>query len=426
MPSVMDELTWRGMRQDATEGAAEHLATGERVCYIGFDPTANSLHVGHLLQVMLLGHLQRAGHHPIALVGGGTGLIGDPSGRADERQLLSKEEAAANADAIHVQLQRFLDFDASANPARMRNNLDWLGAEKLVDFLRDVGKFFSVNAMIRRESVRRRLEDHDSGISFTEFSYQLLQAYDFLELARRDGCTVQLGGSDQWGNITAGIDLVRRVTGGEAFGVVSPLLTTAAGTKFGKTESGAVWLAADRTSPFRFYQYWVNADDRDVGTYLRFFTLLDREAIEALDEATAREPHQRAAQRALAREVTRLVHGEDGVARALKATEALFGGDLEGLGASDIAEIFADVPASELVRSALQGDGAPLAEVLDGAGVASSRGDARRAIEGGGVYVNNRRVTDARASLTPADTVEGRFIVLRKGKRSYHLVRVVG
>jgi len=426
MTDVLDEVGWRGMLQDESEGVREHLGTGARTCYIGFDPTASSLHVGSLLQIMLLVHLQRAGHHPIALVGGGTGLIGDPSGKAAERTLLTKEEALANAEAIHRQLESFLDFESGSNPARMRNNLDWLGEERLVDFLRDVGKHFSVNAMLRKESVRRRLEDQDAGISFTEFSYQLLQAYDFLELCRREQCTVQAGGSDQWGNITAGIDLVRRATGTPVFGFVSPLVTTSAGTKFGKTEAGTVWLDAGRTSPFRFYQFWINIDDRDASAYLRYFTLLSRDSVEELEAALAAEPHQRAVHKALAEDVTRRVHGEDGVSRALRATDALFGGELDGLAADEIADIFAEVPSSAVGRTEFGGEGKALVELLDETGVASSRGDARRSIEGGGIYVNNHRVEDPSESVTAERAIEGRYLVLRKGKKSYHLVELTG
>ena len=269
--SVLDELAWRGLLHDATEGAADHLADGARGVYIGFDPTADSLHVGSLLPIMLLVHLQRAGHHPIALVGGATGLIGDPSGKSSERPLLTRAGMESNALGIRRQLEHFLDFETPTNPARMRNNLDWLGQTNVLDFLRDIGKHFSVNAMLRKESVRRRVESDELGISFTEFSYQLLQAADFLHLFREDGCSVQMGGSDQWGNITAGVDLVRRVVGGHAFGAVAPLITTSTGAKFGKTEEGTVWLDPARTSPYRFYQFWINVPDDDIGRYLRFF-----------------------------------------------------------------------------------------------------------------------------------------------------------
>ncbi len=426
MNSVLEEFAWRGMLADATEGAAEHFAEAPRTAYIGFDPTAASLHVGSLLPIMGLVHLQRAGHTPIALVGGGTGLIGDPSGKTQERQLLTRDQAAANAEAIRGQLEHFLDFEVESNPARMRNNLDWLDDLSLVDFLRDTGKHFSVNQLMAKESVRRRLESEETGLSYTEFTYVLLQSYDFLELCRREGCTVQLGGSDQWGNITAGIDLVRRVEGARAFGVVFPLVTNDAGTKFGKTEAGNVWLDEALTSPYRFYQFWINTGDQDVVRYLKYFSLLSRGEIDALEGAVRYEPHRRAAQEALAEDVTRRVHGEDGLARARQATQALFGGELDGLGAEQIADIFADVPSSEVPREALAGEGKSLVDLLVESGVASSKGDARRALDGGGVYVNNHRAEDTGRHLTLDDTVEGRFLVLRKGKKSYHLVAVVG
>jgi len=425
MDSILDELAWRGMLYASTEGAAEHLGA-PRTAYIGFDPTAASLHVGSLLPIMGLVHMQRGGHTPIALVGGGTGLIGDPSGKTAERQLLTKEVAAENAEGIRRQLEHFLDFDAKANPARVHNNLDWLGGLPLVDFLRDIGKHFSVNQLLARESVRRRLESEETGISFTEFSYALLQSYDFLELYRREGCTVQMGGSDQWGNITAGTDLVRRMEGGRAFGVVFPLVTNAAGTKFGKTEAGNVWLDPTLTSPYRFYQFWINVDDADVGRYLRFFSLGSRPEVEALEEAARTEPQARTAQKALAEEVTRRVHGETGLAKAVQATRVLFGGEIEGLGADDVADIFSDVPSSTVARETLSGEGMPIVDLLADAGVASSRGDARRSIEGGGVYLNNRRIVDTTHVVRTGDLIEGRFLVLRKGKKSYHLVAVAG
>jgi tyrosyl-tRNA synthetase len=424
MTSIIDELHWRGMLYAATEGAAEHFAEAPRTAYIGFDPTAASLHVGNLLPIMGLVHLQRAGHTPIALVGGGTGLIGDPSGKTSERQLLTKDLAAANAQGIRRQLEHFLDFDVQSNPAKMRNNLDWLGGLALVDFLRDIGKHFSVNQLLAKESVKRRLGNEETGISFTEFSYALLQSYDFLELYRREGCTAQLGGSDQWGNITAGTDLIRRTEGARAFGVVLPLVTNAGGTKFGKTESGAVWLDPALTSPYRFYQFWINVDDADVGTYLKFFTLLSREEVEELEERVRSEPQGRDAQRALAEDVTRRVHGESGLQGARQASEVLFGGEIQGLGAEDVADIFADVPSTTLSRDTLGGDGTSLVDLLADSGLTTSKSDARRSIEGGGIYVNNRRVTDVGHRVVAADAIEGRFLVLRKGKKSYHLVEV--
>jgi tyrosyl-tRNA synthetase len=426
IPPLLEQFEARGLLQDATEGAAEHLAEAPRTVYIGFDPTAPSLHLGNLVPIMGLVHAQRAGHTPIALVGGGTGLIGDPSGKTVERLLLTKEIAAENAEAIREQLAHFLDFDAKSNAARMRNNHDWLGGLALVDFLRDVGKHFSVNQLMAKESVKRRLADEETGISYTEFSYALLQSYDFLELYRREGCTVQMGGSDQWGNITAGIDLIRRTEGARAFGVVLPLITNAAGGKFGKSEAGNVWLDASLTSPFRFYQYWINVEDADVVRYLNFFTLLpERERAEVADAVVA-EPQARAGQKALAADVTRRVHGETGLEAARRATEALFGGDLTGLPADQIQDVFGDVPSSQIGKDVLSGQGKPFVELLVECGLASSKGDARRSIEGGGIYLNNERVGDASRAVTMDDALEGRFIVLRKGKKRYHLVAVTG
>lgn len=425
MNSVIDEFVWRGMLQDATEGAAEHFADASRTAYIGFDPTASSLHVGNLLVIMGLVHLQRAGHTPIALVGGGTGLIGDPSGRTAERLLLTKEKAAENADGIRKQLEHFLDFEAESNPARMLNNLDWLGGLALVDFLRDVGKHFSVNQLMAKESVKRRLENEETGISYTEFSYALLQSYDFLELYRREDCSVQMGGSDQWGNITLGIDLIRRADQKRAFGVVFPLVTNSSGTKFGKSEAGNIWLDPELTSPYRFYQFWINTEDSDVVRYLKYFSLFSKDEIEELAAAVESEPHRRAAQKALAEEVTGRVHGEAGLANAVQATRALFGGEITGLGADEIADIFADVPSSEIRRDDLGAEGKSLVELLEESGVASSRSDARRSIEGGGVYVNNQRAEDPARMVTMDDTIGGRFMVLRKGKKNYHLVAVI-
>jgi tyrosyl-tRNA synthetase len=426
MSNLLDEYSWRGMIQDLTRGVDEAVQEGPVTAYIGFDPTASSLHVGSLLPIMGLVHLQRAGHHPVAVVGGGTGLIGDPSGKTQERQLLSREQVEENLEGIRSQLERFLDFEGVKNPARMVNNLDWLGELRTVEFLRDVGKHFSVNGLLRKEGIRRRLEDEEGGISYTEFSYVLLQAYDFLVLHDRFDCTVQMGGSDQWGNITAGIDLIRRMKGERAYGVVFPLVTSATGVKFGKTEAGTVWLDPRRTSPYRFFQFWLNTDDQDAVRYLKYFTLLDRSQIQVLEAELREAPHKRGAQRALAREVTRLVHGESGLARAEQATQVLFGGGLEGLDAEEIADVFADVPSSQVPRETLAGEGASLLDLLAETGVASSKGDARRSIQGGGVYVNNVRVEDVDRRISMEDALEGEFVVLRKGKKNYRLVRVRG
>ena len=423
--SLLEEYRWRGMLQDSTEGAEAALAEGPVTAYIGFDPTAASLHVGTLVPIMGLMHMQRAGHHPIVLVGGGTGLIGDPSGKTEERQLLTKEKAAENIAAIRAQLEHFLDFEGSTNPARTVNNLDWLGEISVVDFLRDVGKHFSVNALLKKESVRRRVENEETGISYTEFSYALLQAYDFVQLNERYGCTFQMGGSDQWGNITSGIDLVRRIRGEKAYGITYPLLTGAGGHKFGKTEAGAVWLDPALTSPYRFYQFWMTVDDRDVIRYLRYFSLLGPEEISELEATHSERPHERKAHRALAEDVTRRVHGGDGLAGAQGATDVLFGGEIAGLGADEIAEVFSDVPSSEIARVGLEGDGTGVLDLFADAGVCKSRGEARRSIEGGGLSINNVRVENVEVRIRIDDTIEERFLLLRKGKKNYHMVRVV-
>ncbi len=424
--AFFEELRWRGMLEDATEGADEALSTGIHTGYAGFDPTASSLHVGHLVPVMGLVHFQRAGHRPIALVGGGTGLIGDPSGKSRERNLLTPEETAENARAVRGQLEAFLDFESKTNPARLLDNEAWLGSIGALEFLRDVGKHFSVNVLLRKESIRRRLEEGTEGISYTEFSYLLLQAYDFLRLFRDEGCRFQFGGQDQWGNITAGIDLIRRVTGERAWGAVFPLLTTSSGAKFGKTEEGAVWLDPERTSPYRFYQYWRNTEDADVGRCLRYFTLLAREEIEGLEEAVRDRPAEREAQERLAADLTRRVHGDGGLARVRRASEVLFGGEVRGLDAHEVREIFADVPSSELPADRLRGEGVEFVVLLADAGAFPSRGEARRGIQQGGVYLNGERVTDPRTVVTLEDALHGRFLVVRRGKRNHHLVRVTG
>ena len=423
--SLLEEYRWRGMLRDSTEGADAALAEDPLTAYIGFDPTSDSLHVGNLMPIMGLVHLQRAGHHPIVLVGGGTGLIGDPSGKTEERQLLAKEDAVENLAAIRLQLEYFLDFSGSTNPARTVNNLDWLGEISMVDFLRDVGKHFSVNALLKKESVRRRVENEEMGISYTEFSYALLQAYDFVQLNEHYGCTLQMGGSDQWGNITAGIDLVRRMRGEKAYGITYPLLTGAGGHKFGKTEAGAVWLDPTLTSPYRFYQFWMTVDDRDVIRYVRYFTLLGLEEMSELESTHAERPHERDAHRALAEDVTRRVHGGEGLASAQGVTEVLFGGEISGLGADEIADVFSDVPSSEIARAKLEGDGTGVLDLFADAGVCKSRGEARRFIEGGGLSINNVRVSYVEAVVRTEDTIEGRFLILRKGKKTYHMMRVV-
>ncbi|HEX9365446.1 MAG TPA: tyrosine--tRNA ligase [Vicinamibacterales bacterium] len=414
------ELEWRELVYDGTEGLREALGAGPITGYIGFDPTASSLHVGSLLPVMALARLQRAGHTPIALVGGGTGLIGDPSGKTQERVLLTSEQVDENIRGIRAQLEPFLDFQAAGNPARIVNNADWLRPFDLLSFLRDVGKHFTVNYMTAKDSVKRRLEGED-GISFTEFSYMLLMAYDFVVLFDRFGCTLQMGGSDQWGNITAGMDLIRKLRGARAFGLVSPLVTTSAGVKFGKTEAGTIWLDPAMTSPFRFYQFWLNTDDRDAVRYLKFFTFLDRDEIEALARATAEHPERREAQRTLARAVTGLVHGEAHVQRAERAAQVLFADDIAGASVDDVLMVFEDAPSTEL---SLPAGGMPIADMLVAVKLAPSKSEAMRLLKSGGVYVNNVRLADERARLTMADAIGGVVFVLRKGRKDQHIVRV--
>jgi len=424
MTSVFEEFQWRGMLYDASEGLQEVLAKETITGYIGFDPTAASLHVGSLLPIMGLVHLQRYGHTPIALVGGGTGMIGDPSGKTLERQLLSKEQIEYNLAGIREQLGHFLDFESRTNPALMVNNAEWLTSIPMVDFLRDVGKHFTVNYMLAKESVKRRYEQGD-GISFTEFSYMLLQAYDFLVLHDRYSCTLQMGGSDQWGNIVAGTELMRKLRGARGYGMVSPLVTTSGGIKFGKTEAGSVWLDPNLTSPFRFYQFWFNTDDRDVVKYLKFFTLLNQEEIAGLELSFEQAPEKREAQRRLAEEVTRMVHGEQNLRRAILASQVLFGGEIADLSARDVLDIFADVPSSDMQKTLFEGDGQSLVDGVVAAGYAPSKGAARRLIESGGIYVNNRRIRDVQAVLRLADFIEGQYLVLRKGAKDYHLVRAI-
>ena len=415
------ELAWRGLVYDATEGLHDVLGREQVTGYIGFDPTASSLHVGSLLPIMALARLQRFGHAPIAVVGGGTGLIGDPSGKVAERALLTVEQVEANVEAMRRQLSRFLDFESGRTRARLIDNAEWLRKLTAIEFMRDVGKYFTVNAMLAKESVKRRIEGQD-GISYTEFSYLLLQAYDFLELFDRFGCTLQMGGSDQWGNITAGMDLIRRLRGAKAHGLVLPLVTTATGSKFGKTEVGTIWLDPELTRPYEFYQFWLNADDRDAVKYLRFFTYLPQERIAELEAATAREPERRHAQRELARQVTRLVHGEAAVREAEAAAQALFGGDISGVSVSQLLQVFPNVPSSTVAFAA---DGWPIVELLASSGIAPSRGEATRLIRSGGIYVNGRRMGDEKARLRPEDAIEGEVFVVRKGKRDNSLIRIL-
>jgi len=424
MPSAFDELLWRGLVYDATDGAGDLLSTGPITAYAGFDPTAASLHVGHLLPALTLARLQQFGHAPIAIVGGGTGMIGDPSGKSLERTLLSREAIDANVTAIRAQLARFLDFDRADHPARIVNNVDWLGAIDLLTFLRDAGKHFTVSYMLQKESVNRRLQS-ESGISYTEFSYLVLQAYDFLQLFDRYGCVLQVGGSDQWGNITGGIDLIRKLRSHKAFGLVMPLITTASGTKFGKTEAGAVWLDSERTSPYKFYQFWLNTDDRDVALYLKYFTFLDRAAIRDLEATIQSAPEQRAAHRALAREVTTIVHGTEQLGRVERASALLFTEDITTLPPADVLAVLGDVPSTEIPAADFSGEGVGIVDLVARTGLAPSKSEARRLVQSGGVYVNNRRRADPQERIARRDAIGNELVVLRKGSRELHIVRLI-
>ena len=423
---VLAELQWRGMVHQVTDEALGPKLAAERfVLYAGFDATADSLHVGHLVGVIGLQRFQAAGHRPLALVGGGTTLIGDPSGKEAERPLLSVEDIDANVDGIRRQLERFVEFGPGARGGLLVNNADWLRNLRLTDFLRDVGKHFTVNAMIAKEAVRARLEQREQGISYTEFSYMLLQAYDFVHLHETEGCRLQIGGSDQWGNITAGIDLVRRLGSGEAYGLTWPLVTKADGTKFGKSEAGAVWLDPARTSPYQFFQFWVRTDDRDVARYLRLLTSLDREEIAALEAEVAEHPERRRAQHVLALELTAAVHGPEEAEAASRAAEALYRGELAALDEPTLLDVFAEAPSTSLARAELQGDGIPLLDLLVRSQLAPSRSAARATIEGGGAYLNDRRVPDLDHRVGESDLLAGSYVVLRKGRRTYHLLRFV-
>lgn len=418
---IYEDLRWRGLLNDATEPEQlqARLAAGPVTLYCGFDPTASSLHVGNLVPLLALRRFQEFGHRPIALAGGATGLIGDPSGKAAERQLLTREVLEANIAGIKEQLRRFLDFDAAANGAQLLDNASWTVPISFLDFLRDIGKHFSVNMMVNKESVRARMEDRESGISYTEFSYMLLQAHDFFVLRQQHGCELQIGGSDQWGNITAGIDLTRKKLAAQVFGLTVPLITNADGTKFGKTEKGAIWLDVARTSVYRFYQFWIRTDDRDVVRYLKYFTFLSREEIESLEKQHLEKPEGRVAHKALAETATKLVHGENAAEEAIRASEILFGGGLEGISEGTFNEIVNEAPSKEAARAKFESAGFPLVEALVLTGLSSSKGQARQDIQGGGIYLNNVREPNAQRHLNTTDLLFGRYTLLRKGKRNY-------
>ena len=421
---IIEELEWRDLISDCTdrEGLQERLAKGPITLYCGFDPTADSLHVGSLVPLLALRRFQLGGHHPIAVAGGATGSIGDPSGKTAERQLLTHELLKANIEGVKVQLGSFMEFEGVENAAQLVDNADWTAPLSFLDVLRDIGKHFKVNAMVSKESVRARMEDRDVGISYTEFSYMILQALDFHHLCETQDCELQIGGSDQWGNITAGIDLIHRKQNRQAYGLTLPLITNADGTKFGKTESGAVWLDVNRTSIYQFYQFWVRVDDRDVVRYLKYFTFLSRDEVEELASQHEAEPHARIAHKALAREVTTLVHGEEAVTEAIRASEILFGGELEGITEATFREVAGEVPTCELSTDRFGGEGLWLPELLHEAGLAQSRGQARKDVKGGGVYVNGKRIDDEQHKLTTSDLMFEKYVLLRRGKRNYAVV----
>jgi tyrosyl-tRNA synthetase len=426
MIDIIHELEWRGLLADCTDPdeLQKRLSAGPVTLYCGFDPTADSLHVGNLVPLLALRRFQLAGHRPIALAGGATGLIGDPSGKSAERNLLTHEILQANIQGVSSQLSRFLDFENPENPALLLNNADWTAPVSFLDFLRDTGKHFSINMMVQKESVKSRMEDRASGISYTEFSYMLLQAFDFQVLQKDHNCDLQIGGSDQWGNITAGIDLCRKKNARPAFGLTLPLITNADGSKFGKSVDGAVWLDPARTSPYRFYQFWINTDDRDVIKFLKFFTFLDRDQIAELEKLHEENPGRREAHRRLALEMTTLIHGEAAAEESIKASQILFGGGLEGITESIFREIAGEVPTCKAKKSEFEGDGRPMVDLLVDAGLCPSKGQARKDIQAGGIYLNNIRVTDPAAAVASSDLLFDKFLLLRKGKKNYVVVSV--
>ena len=419
--NILDELAWRGLINDCTdtEALTKRLSEGPAVLYCGFDPTADSLHVGNLVPLIALRRFQNQGHIPIALAGGATGAIGDPSGKSAERNLLTHEMLADNIASVKEQLKKLLDFETEENPARLLDNADWTNGVTLLDFLRDIGKHFTVNNMVAKESVRTRMEDRDAGISFTEFSYMLLQAFDFCHLKQAHDCDLQIGGSDQWGNITAGIELTRRKLNQTVFGLTLPLITNADGSKFGKTEADAVWLDTARTSVYKFYQFWICTDDRDAVRYLKYFTFHSREEIEALEKQHEENPSARAAHTALAVAMTNLIHGEEATSEAQKASKILFGGELEGINESTFNEIVGEVPTVEIESAELEGEGMPILELFVASGLCQSNSQARKDLQGGGLNLNNQRQSDPKLKITTNSLLFDKHLLLRKGKRNY-------
>ena len=429
MINFVEELTWRGMTQDIMPGTEEKLMEGPQAAYVGIDPTADSLHIGHLVSVMILKHFQRCGHKPFALVGGATGMIGDPSMKSAERNLLDEETLNHNVACLKAQLARFLDFDSDApNKAELVNNYDWMKDYTFINFIRDIGKHITVNYMMAKDSVKKRLQrDSSEGMSFTEFSYQLMQGYDFYWLWKHRGCILQLGGSDQWGNITTGTELIRRIDGGEAFALTCPLIRKADGTKFGKTEKGNIWLDAERTSPYEFYQFWLNVADDDAERYIKIFTMLDRETIEALIAEHREDPGQRKLQKVLAKEVTLMCHGQEAYDNAIAASQLLFGNVsaevFRSMDERTVREVFANVPSFEVKADEFPCNVLDLLAVKTA--VFPSKGEARKMVQGGGVSLNKGKVGDINAEVTADDIINGHYILAQKGKKNYFIINVV-
>ena len=428
--NFVEELQWRGMVHDTMPGAEEHLMEKMRSAYVGFDPTADSLHIGNLVPIMLLAHFQRAGHKPFALVGGATGMIGDPSGKSSERNLLDEKTLAHNQECVRQQLSHFLDFSSGdVNEAVMVNNYDWMKEFSFLDFIRDVGKHITVNYMMAKDSVKSRLSGESAdGMSFTEFTYQMVQGYDFLHLYRENECTLQMGGSDQWGNITTGTELIRRIAGGKGYALTCPLITKSDGSKFGKSEGGNVWLDAKRTSPYKFYQYWLNTSDGDAAKYIKIFTFLEKEEIEKLVAEHAEAPHMRSLQKRLAEEVTVTVHGEEVLEKAIKASNILFGkstgDDLKTLDESTFLDVFEGVPQGEIPMSEITSGLGIVAALAEKTGFLKSNGEARRALKENSISVNKEKVGED-FSIDPTGLINNKFVLLQRGKKNYFVIRAV-
>ncbi|TXG36812.1 tyrosine--tRNA ligase [Seonamhaeicola maritimus] len=428
--NFVEELTWRGMIHTVMPGAEEHLMEGMKSAYIGFDPTADSLHIGNLVPIMILAHYQRCGHKPVALVGGATGMIGDPSGKSNERNLLDEKTLRHNQESIKGQLAHFLDFESDTdNAAVLVNNYDWMKEFSFLEFIRDVGKHITVNYMMAKDSVKNRISsDSSEGMSFTEFTYQLVQGYDFLHLYRENKCTLQMGGSDQWGNITTGTELIRRISGGKGFAITCPLITKSDGSKFGKSEGGNVWLDAKRTSPYKFYQYWLNSSDEDAEKYIKIFTFLKEEEINALVEEHKQAPHVRVLQKRLAEEITKMVHSESDLDNAIKASNILFGKstdeDLKQLDEQTFLDVFDGVPQTEVPASDVENGLEMIAALAEKGGFLKSNGEARRALKENSISVNKVKVKED-YKITNSDLINDKFVLLQRGKKNYFLLRIV-